>query len=83
MSLGFPSLLFLSPLLLALYTLGCSLSLPKMLPPCLQAALLLSLGCSLALLRFPYSLQLSLATSVHVLNLLLNPFMPISHFRAA
>lgn len=56
-------LLFLSPLLLALYTLGCSLSLPKMLPPCLQAALLLSLGCSLALFRFPYSLHLSLATS--------------------
>ena len=76
-------LIFLSPLLLALYSLSCSLFLPKMLPPCLQAALLLSLGCSLALLRFPYSLQLSLATSVHVLNLLLNPFMPISHFRAA
>ena len=56
-------LLFLSPLLLALYTLGRSLSLPKMLPPCLQAALLLSLGCSLALFRFPYSLHLSLATS--------------------
>ena len=52
-------LLFLSPLLLALYTLGCSLSLPKMLPPCLQAALLLSLGCSLALFRFPYSLHWS------------------------
>ena len=76
-------LIFLSPLLLALYSLSCSLFLLKMLPPCLQAALLLSLGCSLALLRFPYSLQLSLATSVHVLNLLLNPFMPISHFRAA
>ena len=76
-------LIFLSPLLLALYSLSCSLLLPKMLPPCLQAALPLSLGCSLALLRFPYSLQLSLATSVHVLNLLLNPFMPMSHFRAA